>query len=175
MGQTGIPFGEVSFVRDYLQITGDVKTPSREHPKRKVLGLGCTRSEVSGKRLWGAISAKHPNPRTFFERAFVANYCPLLFLSESGSNLTPDKLAKAERKQIEDTCDEHLAALIKVTGVRLAIGVGGYAEKRLRVVLGDSFPVSSIPHPSPASPQANRGWTALAQAALTDAGISGLL
>jgi single-strand selective monofunctional uracil DNA glycosylase len=125
--------------------------------------------------LWGAISAKHPNPRTFFERAFVANYCPLLFLSESGSNLTPDKLAKAERKQIEDTCDEHLAALIKVTGVRLAIGVGGYAEKRLRVVLGDSFPVSSIPHPSPASPQANRGWTALAQAALTDAGISGLL
>jgi len=175
MGQTGVPFGEVSFVRDYLQITGEVRAPKREHPKRKVLGLACPRSEVSGKRLWGAISAAHPNPKTFFARAFVANYCPLLFLSESGSNVTPDKITKAERQQIEEACDEHLAAMVEVLGVRVAVGVGGYAEKRLRTVLGDDFAVSSIPHPSPASPQANRGWTGLAQAALAQAGIDGLL
>jgi hypothetical protein len=35
--------------------------------------------------------------------------------------------------------------------------------------------VVTMPHPSPASPTANRGWAEAARAALTKAGIEGLL
>ncbi|XP_023066677.1 single-strand selective monofunctional uracil DNA glycosylase isoform X3 [Piliocolobus tephrosceles] len=45
MAQTGVPFGEVSMVRDWLGIGGPVLTPSQEHPKRPVLGLECPQSE----------------------------------------------------------------------------------------------------------------------------------
>ena len=53
MVQNGIPFGEVSLVRDWLGIRGKIARPAREHPKRPVLGMQCRRSEVSGARLWG--------------------------------------------------------------------------------------------------------------------------
>ena len=55
MAQTGVPFGEVAAVRDYLGIEAPVGRPPREHPRRPVLGFDCPRSEVSGTRLWGAI------------------------------------------------------------------------------------------------------------------------
>uniref|UniRef100_A0A2K5CWQ4 Single-strand-selective monofunctional uracil-DNA glycosylase 1 n=1 Tax=Aotus nancymaae TaxID=37293 RepID=A0A2K5CWQ4_AOTNA len=45
MAQTGVPFGEVSMVRDWLGIAGTVLTPPQEHPKRPVLGLECPQSE----------------------------------------------------------------------------------------------------------------------------------
>ncbi|XP_004872843.2 single-strand selective monofunctional uracil DNA glycosylase isoform X1 [Heterocephalus glaber] len=46
MAQTGVPFGEVSVVRDWLGIGGPVLTPAQEHPKRPVLGLQCPQSEI---------------------------------------------------------------------------------------------------------------------------------
>src|SRR5262249_9669071 len=85
MGQTGVPFGEVAFVRDFLRLSGEIRSPRRVHGKRPVQGFECTRSEVSGQRLWGAIAKQHPDPDTFFERAFILNYCPLLFISETGA------------------------------------------------------------------------------------------
>src|ERR1700752_1551878 len=50
MGQTGVPFGEIASVRDFLQLSGDVVAPRRFHAKRPVLGFDCPRSEVSGQR-----------------------------------------------------------------------------------------------------------------------------
>ena len=44
--QTGVPFGEVSFVRDWLEIRGEVGRPRKEHAKRPVDGFNCKRSEV---------------------------------------------------------------------------------------------------------------------------------
>ncbi|CAN0453465.1 unnamed protein product, partial [Discosporangium mesarthrocarpum] len=32
MAQTGVPFGEVGYVRDWLGICGTVGTPNHEHP-----------------------------------------------------------------------------------------------------------------------------------------------
>jgi single-strand selective monofunctional uracil DNA glycosylase len=175
MGQTGIPFGEIAMVRDWMKLKGEVKPPRDIHPKRPIEGLRCARSEVSGKRLWGAVAKLHPNPETFFERAFVLNYCPLLFLSESGANVTPDKLSKEERAAIERACDPFVRDTVAYFKPKVVIGVGQYAEKRLRAVCGDSVRIACIPHPSPASPAANRGWDALAQKALEDAGIRGLM
>src|SRR6185369_6649351 len=92
MAQTGVPFGDVALVRDFLGIEGAVKPPTREHPKRPVLGFACERSEVSGTRLWGFARDRFKTPAAFFKTFFVANYCPLAFIEQSGRNFTPDKL-----------------------------------------------------------------------------------
>jgi len=174
MGQTGVPFGEVRTVRDWMGLTGAIVAPREgTHPARPVLGFACTRSEVSGARLWGAVAKRHPDPRTFFARAFVLNYCPLLFLDEGGRNLTPDKLRAEERARLERVCDEHLRDALGALGARVVVGVGQYAAKRVAGVTG--APAVCLPPPSPASPQANRGWDAPARAALEAAGVHGLM
>ena len=175
MGQTGVPFGEVSFVRDWMKLDGKVKRPEREHPKRPVEGLLCKRSEVSGARLWGAIRAQHAAPETFFARALVINYCPLLFLGDSGANVTPDKLPKTVRAAIESACDEHLRSTVSILAPKWIVGVGAYAHEKAKQACGNAVRHMSILHPSPASPAANKGWPLLAQQALDKAGLNGLL
>ena len=48
MAQTGIPFGQVAAVRDWLGIETGIERPPDEHPKRPVTGFSCHRSEISG-------------------------------------------------------------------------------------------------------------------------------
>lgn len=158
MAQTGVPFGEIKMVRDWLQINGKIERPEREHASRPVLGWECKRSEVSGKRLWGLFQARFGEPDAFFAEHFVVNYCPLLFLAESGANVTPDKLPVAERAPLEAACDDHLRALVGELGAETVVGVGGFAEKCARRVFGDSLQIAKLLHPSPASPGANRDW-----------------
>ncbi len=173
MMQTGVPFGEVALVRDWLGIDGKVTKPEHEHPKRPVDGFACARSEVSGARLWGWAKARFETPERFFARFFVWNWCPLGFLAASGANLTPDKLPARERAALEQVCDRALAETIAALGVEHAIGVGGFAETALRRALGESSPVriGRVLHPSPASPAANRGWAAQAERELAAAGV----
>ena len=172
MAQTGVPFGEVSAVRDWLGIEGRVGRPPREHPKRPVLGFSCPRSEVSGRRLWGWARVRYGSPERFFARFFVANYCPLLFLEASGRNRTPDKLPAAERAPLFRACDEALRRSVEVLRPRFVIGVGRFAEARaIDALRGLDVIVGRIPHPSPASPGANRGWAAQAERALAGVGI----
>ncbi|MFO8026654.1 MAG: single-stranded DNA-binding protein, partial [Opitutales bacterium] len=58
MAQTGVPFGEIEHVRDWIGVEAPVEKPANEHPKRPIEGFACTRSEVSGRRLWGAFKAR---------------------------------------------------------------------------------------------------------------------
>lgn len=176
MGQTGVPFGEVGYVRDWMKLSGTISVPKRTHPKRPIEGFACSRSEVSGRRLWGAFAKTFPRADDFFARAYVVNYCPLLFLSESGSNVTPDKLATSERARLEAVCDDHLRTVIDILSPAHVVGVGGYATKRIeRIVDDEAVRVSTMPHPSPASPAANRGWEAAAKEALEASGLRGLI
>lgn len=171
MMQTGVPFGEVHLVRDWLGIEAPVDRPLHEHPRRPIEGFACKRSEVSGARLWGWAKDRFETPEKFFERFFVWNWCPLGFLAESGANVTPDKLEAPERKRLAETCDRALAEVVEELAPKLAIGIGHFAETALRRAVGDSRPIARIPHPSPASPAANRGWRDLADAGLRSAGI----
>lgn len=172
MAQTGVPFGEVAAVRDWLGIRAEAHRPDCEHPKRPVLGLGCARSEVSGRRLWGWAADAFETPELFFRTFFVGNYCPLQFLEAGGRNLTPDKLSVAERAPLYDACDLALRRTVEVLEPRLIVGVGAFAEKRARTVLGmDTPPIGRILHPSPASPAANRGWAEAATRQLRDLGV----
>ena len=172
MVQTGVPFGEVSLVRDWLGIDRPVKKPDREHPKRPVTGFACTRSEVSGARLWGWARDSFGTPKRFFERFFVANFCPLTFMEETGRNRTPNKLPAGEREPVFDACDKALRATVKYFQPRIVIGIGAFAEKRAAAALdGMDVEVGRILHPSPASPAANRGWAERATMELADHGI----
>lgn len=159
MAQTGVPFGEIPAVRDWMNLRGEVDRPSPEHPKRPVEGLACTKSEVSGRRLWGLFSEKFPDAKDFFKDHFVANYCPLVFMEESGRNRTPDKLPASEKKPLEELCDNHLQEIVEILEPDWLIGVGGFAKKRAEEALkGIEINIGMILHPSPASPAANRGW-----------------
>jgi len=172
MAQTGVPFGDVASVRDWLGIAAPVGRPRDVHPRRPVEGFACRRGEVSGARLWGAIASRYGRPDSFFRKAFVANYCPLLFLEESGRNRTPEKLRKEERAELFAACDRHLLRLVELLRPRWVVGVGRFASERARAALAGSGPrIAQIPHPSPASPLANRGWDRAAWAALAEAGV----
>lgn len=168
MMQTGVPFGEVAAVRDWMGLRAPVERPAQQHPKRPIEGFDCARSEVSGRRLWGWAALRFGTAEAFFGERFVLNYCPLVFLEAGGRNLTPDKLPAAERRALADACDRHLATALSVLQPEWAIGIGGFAERCLRAVLeGDQVEaalarrvrIAQILHPSPASPAANRGWS----------------
>ena len=170
MAQTGVPFGEISFVRDWLRLHGRISRPEHEHPKRPIQGFACTRKEVSGARLWGWAQDRFGKPEPFFRRFFVWNYCPLAFMEDSGRNFTPDKLPRAEREALYAVCDTALAQAVATLLPRVVIGIGGFAAKRARAAL-HGVPIAVAPHPSPASPLANRGWAPIFETALREAGI----
>ncbi len=172
MAQTGVPFGEISFVTDWLAIDSPVGRPDSEHPKRPVEGLACSRSEVSGRRVWGWAKERFETPERFFERFFIANYCPLMFLESSGRNRTPDRLPAGERAPLLEACDEALRLSIQELDPTWVIGVGRFAEASARRALeGLDVRVAGILHPSPASPAANRDWQGQARAQLAALGI----
>lgn len=172
MAQTGIPFGEVAAVRDWLRIEAPVGRPSRMHPRRPVQGFACRRSEVSGRRLWGWARKTFRTPERFFARFFVANYCPLLFLEESGRNRTPNNLPKSEQKPLLAACDRALRRTVEWMHPQYVIGVGQFAAERARAALsGMDVITGGITHPSPANPKANRGWESLVESELQALGI----
>lgn len=172
MAQTGVPFGDVSAVRDWLGVRGPVNTATPSHPKRPVLGFDCRRSEVSGTRLWGWARDRFGTPERFFARFFVGNYCPLCFVDEGGRNITPDKLGASEREPLLEACDEALRQVTQYLRPRWVVGIGGFAQKQAeRALAGMDVRIGTILHPSPASPLANRGWATEAEKQLRALGI----
>jgi single-strand selective monofunctional uracil DNA glycosylase len=175
MAQTGIPFGDVGLVRDWLGIREAVERPDNEHPKRPVLGFDCPRSEVSGRRLWSWARTRFDAPERFFRRFFVWNYCPLSFMEASGRNRTPDKLPLGERRALFEVCDEALTAAVQHLRPRYVVGVGRFAAERAAIALGPTQTIiGTAPHPSPANPAANRGWEPIFEKALREIGIDPL-
>ena len=172
MTQTGVPFGEIASVRDWMGIEEKIDRPADEHPKRPVDGFACTRSEVSGARVWGAIGDHWGRPEAFFRDHYIANYCPLVFMEASGKNRTPDKLAPAERERLYEACDDHLHRLVDILEPEWIVGIGAFAENRAREVLGGrDLEIGRVLHPSPASPKANRGWAGEAAKELRALGL----
>ncbi len=175
MGQTGVPFGEVAAVRDWMGLEGEVEAARDPHPKRPVTGLSCPRSEVSGRRLWGWVAERFGSADAFFDRSFVLNHCPLLFLAETGRNLTPDKIRAQERQALLDLCDDALRDVVDILQPEWVIGVGVWAEAQARRALPEAnLQFGRVLHPSPASPAANRGWAPQVEAQLARLGVLGL-
>jgi len=176
MGQTGVPFGDVDYVRDWMGLEASVDRPEDPHPERPVEGLECDRNEVSGSRLWGWADERFGSAASFFDRCYVHNYCPLLFLEESGRNRPPSRLKVAQRDKFAPACDEALQEVIALLEPDFVIGIGNYARDRIRDALEDwnpgfEFTVGRMLHPSPASPKANQGWAEQAEQQLRELGF----
>ncbi len=172
MSQTGVPFGEVAHVRDWLGIGTGVVPPTAQHPKRPIPGFDCARSEVSGRRVWGWAKQRFETPEAFFRRFVIWNYCPLAFLVESGANLTPDRLPAVDKAPLFAECDRSLRLAVEALEPGLVVGVGAFAERRARIALdGTGVQVGRVLHPSPASPAANRGWQEQAERDLRRLGV----
>lgn len=174
MVQTGVPFGEIAAVRDWMGIEEPVGKPADEHPKRPVEGFACKRSEVSGRRLWGLFSERFPRADDFFKDHLVMNFCPLVWMSATGANLTPDKLSAAEMAPVEEACTRHLEETLRLLEPEFLVGVGGFAEERLKRAAegaGIRAMIGRVLHPSPASPAANRGWSEAASRQLRELGV----
>ncbi len=172
MAQTGVPFGDVAMVRDWMGISGAVGRPPVEHPQRPVRGFDCPRSEVSGTRLWGWAGRRFGSAEAFFDRFLVLNYCPLAFLEESGRNRTPDQLPAAERAALYAACDPALRAAVEAVEPRAIVGVGRFAADRATAATaGLGVPIGTMLHPSPANPGANRDWEATVERQLSELGV----
>jgi len=172
MAQVGVPFGEIAAVRDWIGVEAPVAKPEPEHPKRPVEGFNCTRSEVSGRRLWWSFADWFGEAEVFFADHFVVNYCPLVFMKATGANLTPDKLPSSETAPLYQACDTHLRKTVDILQPDWLIGVGGFAEARATVALEDrDVRIGRILHPSPASPAANRDWAGTARKQLEALGV----
>jgi single-strand selective monofunctional uracil DNA glycosylase len=170
MAQTGVPFGEVNAVRDFLGIQEQVKQPEVVHPKRPVQGFDCTRSEVSGRRVWEWASSRFGTAENFFSEFFIINYCPICFMEEGGKNRTPDKLNPEERDAVFEVCDVALVKFVESLEPSKIIGIGGFAKKRAMKTLNRDD-IETILHPSPASPIANRGWAPQIETQLEAMGV----
>ena len=172
MAQTGVPFGEVTHVREWLKLDGEVKQPAKIHPKRPIQGLNCHRSEVSGRRLWSWARERFSSADHFFDNFFVFNWCPLCFMEESGRNRTPDKLPAAEREPLQQACDRALVASVRALKPGMVVGVGKFArDQAARILAAEDIEIGQILHPSPASPIANRGWAPQAERQLNALGL----
>jgi len=173
MAQTGVPFGEIDAVRDWMGLCPQIGKPDNEHPKRQITGMDCTRTEVSGRRLWGLFSEVFPKAEDFFNDHLVINFCPLIWMKDTGANLTPDKIKASEMTAVDTACHNHLRRVIEILEPQYLVGVGAYAEKQMLAAkeeLGYEAVTGKILHPSPASPAANRGWAEVAGRQLRELG-----
>jgi single-strand selective monofunctional uracil DNA glycosylase len=175
MGNTGVPFGCPEQVRDYLQIRDFiVEKPPKEHPKRIITGLACQKPEVSGRRIWSFLGTRWGSPEDVHRQIYIVNHCPLWMFDDAGRNITPDKLSGSASKQLAEVCDTHLKLVASTLGVNAAIGLGRYSHRSLLSLFDTSeIRVGYVPHPSPASPFANRNggkdWRDAFNAALSEA------
>nr|XP_971699.2 PREDICTED: single-strand selective monofunctional uracil DNA glycosylase [Tribolium castaneum] len=163
MCQTGVPFGEIKSVRDWLEIEEEVGKPEKECPQRPVLGFACTRSEVSGDRLWNVLKKLCGSPENFFKNCFIYNYCPIAMLRSDGGNLTPRDIK--DTQVLEEICDRHYFKIIELLQPEIIIGIGEYAEKRSLATLknnNSNIRVIRLPHPSPRSKN-NQNWAEKAE------------
>lgn len=162
MCQTGVPFGEVNMVKNWLDIDGNVDVPNKMCNERRIQGFNCTRKEVSGDRFWNFFKDLCGTPKRFFRNCFLYNYCPLAFMKEKGANITPaDKsMENTLKSSLQEACDAAFNEVILTLKPDIIIGIGRYAEKRaLDIVkhLSQDIKVLYLLHPSPRTP-GNNNW-----------------
>ena len=123
-----------------------------------VFGLEATLGNIMYASLFFAtdlLSEHYGGAEEIHKNVYLVNHCPLLLISEEGKNLTPDKLSGRAARELLAICDQHLIDVVDALKAVRIIGIGKYAEKRAsRAISG--LEITSVWHPSPASPLANR-------------------
>ncbi|KAI8124664.1 hypothetical protein FF38_10666 [Lucilia cuprina] len=162
MGQTGIPFGNITTVRDKMGLNGTVNQPPNIHPKRPVNGLATTIEEPSGKRLWTKFQELSDGSLDiFFEQCFVYNFCPLLFYNSKGDYISPQKLKAPYNRQISNACLHTIEQILELIQPEVIVAIGRYAYDNLKAV---KYCIEKrllyLRHPSPRA--CTKNWSKIA-------------
>ncbi|GAB0087629.1 Single-strand selective monofunctional uracil DNA glycosylase [Sergentomyia squamirostris] len=162
MCQTGVPFGYIPAVRDWMKLEGEVQKPEGELSVRPIEGLKCSRAEQSGQRFWGLFESLCGEPEVFFVNSFVYNLCPLAFFHASGKNITPAELKGEEKRKLQEICSKSLAEAINLLEPKIIVSIGRYVEDRVKDLLKSKaidvgIDHKCLPHPSPRSLN-NTNW-----------------
>ncbi|XP_013097471.2 single-strand selective monofunctional uracil DNA glycosylase [Stomoxys calcitrans] len=159
MGQNGVPFGNISTVRDIMNLNGLISEPPNQHPKRPIKGFDCTKEEPSGKRLWTLFQKlSYDSLDVFFQLCFVHNFCPLMFFDAQGRNITPSELKGPYKKHIQDTCLRTTEAQLHLIQPEIIIAVGDYVFRTLKQSeYCKNKRLLRLDHPSPRSLN-NTNW-----------------
>ncbi|XP_050070556.1 single-strand selective monofunctional uracil DNA glycosylase [Anopheles maculipalpis] len=175
MCQTGVPFGYVPAVKDWMGLRGSVTKPVPELSARPVEGLACTREEQSGKRWWGLYEELCGTADQFFRSCFVYNLCPLAFFHQTGRNITPSELKGKSKGEIQSISEQYLAKALTLLKPKIVVSVGRYTEDRIKTLtkqnkIDPTIVTYCMPHPSPRSLN-NTNWCEKAKIWLTEHGI----
>lgn len=176
MCQTGVPFGHVPSVRDWMQLRGQVQRPIGELETRPIQGLACNRGEQSGQRWWGLYEKLCGTPEVFFKHCFVWNICPLAFFHISGRNITPAEIKGTAKTQIQQVSTNFLKKALDLFNPTIVVSVGRYTEDRVKALVRQNLldtnriQHSCMPHPSPRSTN-NTNWVEKARQWLVDHGV----
>lgn len=157
MGQTGVPFADPGWARDWMGIEADVEPVAGAHPARPILGFASTRPDPSGAKLYGWARARFGTAQRFFAGFFVTNWCPLLLLDDAGRNIPIDALGKEDRALVSPPCDAWMLEAVGALRPRLVVALGRFVHARLDALALD-VPLRQARHPSPANPLNNAGW-----------------
>ncbi|XP_045502500.1 single-strand selective monofunctional uracil DNA glycosylase [Colias croceus] len=153
MSQTGVPFGEVSSVRDWLGIEGPVQKPLNENEARPVNGFKCTRTEISGKRFWGLFNKLCGVPENFFKTSFVYNYINQQWMNSKGCNITPADFKVSDMEPLYSMGDCVLADVLRLYEVETIVAIGRFcltrAQKTISQYALQNIKVVYLMHPSP--------------------------
>ena len=157
MTQSGVPFGDVELVRNWLQINIRVQQPAHQHCAYPIQGSSCQKRDNSGRRLWGWARSRFETPQEFFARFAVLNYCPLCFIGTKPNgnvgNLTLNKLAPCDKPRLFKACDAALVDFCEALRPERVIGIGRFATTRAQQAL-----IGSIKHPSTSNMQTQAAW-----------------
>nr|CAH7759479.1 unnamed protein product [Callosobruchus chinensis] len=154
MCQTGVPFGDPKWVKEWLKIEGEVFKPDEECPERKIFGLESPRKEQSGDRFWGYFASICNQPEEFFKHSYVYNFCPLAFMKKDGCNVTPNEIKDAQvRRELENICGGCFVRLLDLLEPDIIISVGSYVDRKIKDLFKThnitNINILCLPHPSP--------------------------
>ena len=129
---------------------------------------------MSGERFWRFIQSKWLTAENFFQNCFVHNYCPLVFTTETGKNITPAEFRSTSKKLVVSHCDSALVKTISILQTTDIVAVGKFVYNRVNQVKKEhdlKINVHFLMHPSPANPAANKGWDSVAEMTLNKLNI----
>jgi hypothetical protein len=168
MMQTGVPFGEIAAVRDWMEIRAPVRTPKDQHPRRPIEGFECQRSEVSGRRLWGWAAQRFRRGGIVLRRLVRSQLLPARAAGGNRSQLhtgqTPCRTAKSNIRGMRSTSGGGVDSALPGMGDRRG-GICGeaYSRRTRKRTCGQCVRKGHSSWPDPASkPRKSCGESRLA-------------
>ncbi|XP_073819638.1 uncharacterized protein isoform X2 [Musca autumnalis] len=151
--QTGIPFGNITTVKIGMGLKGRITPTPGQRGKIRIRGLEAPEVEhdSSSTRFWRLISELFDGAENYldllFEKCFVHNFCPLVFIDSDGLNVSLPYIEPNPRLFAE--CRKTLGKQITLLKPDLIICIGKFVRSMLsKTRQAKGREILMIEHPS---------------------------